>query len=257
MYGSFRRLASKEDAIFMLNHPWYWFYDVDPLILADIDGLRFFEIDGNPSVPFKKFPKNAYDSDKLWDFALAKRAMRGAPPIFAVGTDDTHNYSNIYNEIEGRRPTYGNHRFVGVAAESLTPSGIVSAMLNGDFYASTGVEFADIRMENGALSVEVSKASGRDCRIIFYGTKRNAKLAYSPGKERTIEDFAAELGIKKAIPKYVGKSRRIAELPAEAGIVLAETAGRKASYSLKCDDLYVRAKVVSGNAFAWTQPLFA
>ena len=42
-----------------------------------------------------------------------------------------------------------------------------------------------------------------------------------------------------------------------ARIVLAETRGGKASYTLKSDDLYVRAKVVSGKASAWTQPLFA
>ena len=239
----------------MVNHPFYWFYDVDPLILADVDELRFFEID--KAVPFRKLPEGAYDCDKLWDFALARRALRGAPPIFAVGTDDTHYYGNIYREIEGKRSTYGNHAFVSVAAESLTPSGIVSAMRKGDFYASTGVEFSDIRMENGTLSVEVSKALGKNCRILFYGTKRNANLAYSPGKEVSIESFAAELGVKKPVPKYVGKSRRIAELPVEAGIVLYETNGRKASYTLKSDDLYVRAKVVSGKAAAWTQPLFA
>ena len=257
MYSSYSRNASEEDSIFMLNHPLYWFYDVDPLILADVDELRFFEIDANPSMPFKKLPKGAYDTDKLWDFALAKRAMRGAPPIFAVGTDDTHSYNNLYDEIEGKRPIYGKHSFVCVAAKELTPSGIVSAMRKGDFYASTGVEFSDISMENGTLSVEVSKASKKDCRIIFYGTKRTAKLSCSPGAERTLEDFAGELGAKKPLSKSVGKSRRIPELPGEAGIVLAETEGRKASYSLKGDDLYVRAKVVSGNAFAWTQPLFA
>ena len=258
MHASFRRLTAGEDALFMVNHPFYWFYDVDPLILADVDELRFFEIDNaDSSVPFKRLPEGAYDCDRLWDFALARRALRGAPPIFAVGTDDTHYYGNLYREIEGRRSTYGNHAFVCVAAESLTPSGIVSAMRKGDFYASTGVEFSDIRMERGTLSVEVSKALGKDCRILFYGTKRNAKLAYSPGKEVSIESLAAELGVKKPVPAYVGKSRRIAQLPAEAGIVLAEAEGRKASYTLKSDDLYVRAKVVSGKASAWTQPLFA
>ena len=258
MYDSFRNITKGEDALFMVNHPFYWFYDVDPLILADVDELRFFEIDNaDSSVPFKRLPEGAYDCDRLWDFALARRALRGAPPIFAVGTDDTHYYGHLYKEVEGKRPTYGNHAFVCVAAESLTPSGIVSAMRKGDFYASTGVEFSDICMENGTLSVEVSKAMGKNCRILFYGTKRNANLAYSPGKEVSIESLAAELGVKKPVPKYVGKSRRIAELPVEAGIVLYETNGRKASYTLKSDDLYVRAKVVSGKAAAWTQPLFA
>ena len=258
MYDSFRNITKGEDALFMVNHPFYWFYDVDPLILADVDELRFCEIaNEDASVPFDRLPEGAYDCDKLWDFALARRALRGAPPIFATGTDDTHYYGHLYKEVEGKRPTYGNHAFVCVAAESLTPSGIVSAMRKGDFYASTGVEFSDIRMENGTLSVEVSKALGKNCRILFYGTKRNANLAYSPGKEVSIESLAAELGVKKPVPKYVGKSRRIAELPVEAGIVLYETNGRKASYTLKSDDLYVRAKVVSGKAAAWTQPLFA
>ena len=110
MHASFRRLTAGEDALFMVNHPFYWFYDVDPLILADVDELRFFEIvNGDASVPFNRLPEGAYDCDKLWDFALAKRALRGAPPIFATGTDDTHYYGHLYKEAEGKRSTYGNH----------------------------------------------------------------------------------------------------------------------------------------------------
>jgi hypothetical protein len=257
MHDSFKRLTAGEDSLFVVNHPFYWFYDVDPLILADNDELRFFEIENIAAdLPFKKLPDNAYDCEKLWDFALAKRAMRGASPIYALGTDDTHTYGNLYLEVAGERSTYGNHAFVGVAADELTPSGIVAAMRRGDFYASTGVEFADIQMRKDKLSVEVSKASGGDCRIIFYGTKRNAKLVYSPGEERSLADWAAELGEKKPIPAWIGKHRRVAKLPDDAGVILAEVNGKKASYTLKSDDLYVRAKVISGNASAWTQPLW-
>lgn len=257
MYSSYERLASGEDALFMVNHPFYWFYDVDPLILSDYDHVRFCEIvNEGVSLPFKKFPAGAYDADKLWDFALAKRALRGAPPLFATGTDDTHSYDNLYKEVAGERSTYGNHAFVAVAARDLTPSEIVAAMRRGDFYASTGVELADVQAEGGKLSVEVAKAEGRDCRILFYGTKRGAKLDYCPGEERLITEFAAELEAKRQIPAYVGTKRRIAKLPADAGIVFQETKGLKASYTLKDDDLYVRAKVISGNAEAWTQPLW-
>ena len=60
---------------------------------------------------------------------------------------------------------------------------------------------------------------------------------------------------KKALPpKYVGKSRHVPILPKTAGIVLNETVGTRASYRLKDDDLYVRAKVVTPNGVAWTQP---
>lgn len=258
MYSSFERLTADEDALFMVNHPFYWFYDVDPLILSDFDHLRFCEIvNHDASLPFKKLPAGAYDADKLWDFALAKRALRGAPPLFATGTDDTHSYGNMYKEAAGERSTYGNHAFVAVAAKELTPSEIVAAMRRGDFYASTGVELADVRSEGGRLSVEVSRAEGGDCRILFYGTKRNARLDYSPGEERLIADFAAELGVERPIPAYVGTKRRVAKLPKDAGIVLQETKGLNASYTLKDDDLYVRAKIISGNAVAWTQPLWA
>ena len=258
MYSSFERLTADEDALFMVNHPFYWFYDVDPLILSDFDHLRFCEIvNHDASLPFKNLPAGAYDADKLWDFALAKRALRGAPPLFATGTDDTHSYGNMYKEAAGERSTYGNHAFVAVAAKELTPSEIVAAMRRGDFYASTGVELADVRSEGGRLSVEVSKAEGGDCRILFYGTKRNARLDYSPGEERLIADFAAELGVERPIPAYVGTKRRVAKLPKDAGIVLQETKGLNASYTLKDDDLYVRAKIISGNAEAWTQPLWA
>lgn len=256
MYGSYRRLTADEDALFMVNHPLWWFYDVDPLILADCDEVQFFEIDNLlSSLPFDKNPDGAYDGDKLWDFALARRIKRGSPIIFVTASDDTHSYDNLYLEVAGKRSTYGNHGYVAVAAKELAPASIVEAMRKGDFYASTGVELLDVRMEGATLSVQVSKAQGEDCRIIFYGTKKDARLDYSPGEERLIADFAAELGSKKPVPSYVGKRRRIATLPADAGVVLKEVKGMNAAYTMSKDDMYVRAKVISGKATAWTQPL--
>ncbi len=121
--------------------------------------------------------------------------------------------------------------WVMVNATALTPESIIEAMENGDFYATTGVVMEAIEFDGQQLSVKV---------------KPEDKVSY------TIQFFGS-----------VNSSDGIA-----TGILLEEVQGTEASYTLKENDLYVRAKVISSvmkeNPFnegdkevAWTQPVSA
>ncbi len=118
--------------------------------------------------------------------------------------------------------------WVMVLSESLDPESLIGAMEKGDFYATTGVTMKDINFDGKTLSVAVQPESGVNYTIQFFGTKKSN--------------------------------------PAESGILLSETQGRKAVYTLNSDDMYVRAKIIStkpkenpyqigDTETAWTQPV--
>ena len=257
---------SKVKTLFTVNHPFWYHYDIDPMFLADHSEVRFFEIANAISPPAFGMMEGAWSPDRFWDVALAHRAVRGAPLLYAVATDDTHNYSRFYREFEGvKNPIRKCH--VRVRAKELSADALVDAMEAGDFYASNGLEFNDIRFDRstGTLAVDVKPQPGKRIVIRFYGTKKGFGTTVGAGKEYRLDDLAVQKG--KKLPKWAeGKCRTIREFSDDIGIVLKEVKGTKASYTLQRDDLYVRAKAFvltkPGNEdtiphytdVAWTQP---
>ena len=253
----FDRVTAGEDAVFAVNHPLWWLYDVDPLLLSERDELQFFEVANSPARPDPAVvARGAYDEDRIWDFALARRCRRGAQLLYGLATDDTHSYGSFYDELAGKPGR--RHGWVSVRCEELSASAIVAALRRGDFYASTGVDLEDVAFEGGRLSVRVKDGTADEYLIRFYGTKTGANLDdYDPGRLEPITEIFRREGAKGVkIPRYVGTERRIARLPADVGIVLQETVGASASYALKPNDLYVRAKVIRRETgeVAWSQP---
>jgi len=118
--------------------------------------------------------------------------------------------------------------WVMVLAENLEPASLVEAMERGDFYSSTGVTLEEIDFDGKSLSLEVLSEEGIDYTIQFFGTKKSN--------------------------------------PQTSGLLLKEEQGKSASYTLKAEDMYVRAKIISSKPkenpyqlgdteVAWTQPV--
>ncbi|MCP4738114.1 MAG: hypothetical protein GY873_28370, partial [Bosea sp.] len=118
-----------------------------------------------------------------------------------------------------------------VRSAELTPDAIVSAMRQGEFYASSGVVLKDFGTTDSTLWVSIEPESGVTYTTEFIGTRMR------DGK------------------------------PGEIGVVLASSTGNRAEYRLPEDVLYVRALVTSSrlhpNPFAegdlemaWVQPIF-
>lgn len=176
--------------------------------LKQVDGARFFEVySGHPNARNEGHGSLA-STEELWDEVLTDYALNGKDLLYGVAGDDSHDY-NFDNGVtpDANLPGRG---WIQVKTEDLTPNGIVSAMNQGDFYASTGVELRDVTFEDGTLSVSVNEESGVNYTIQFIGTK--------------------------------------SDQTDEPGVVLAEEEGTEASYSLQDNDLYVRAKVISDKA---------
>ncbi len=126
---------------------------------------------------------------------------------------------------------------------------LIEAMNAGDFYCSTGVTLAKIAFENDTLTVRVEPEPGVTYTTRFLGTRRGYDRAGRP--------------VTDAEGNEIRTTRRYSR---EIGAVLAEAAGTTARYTLRGDEIYVRAKVISSrkNASshvpdecesAWTQPV--
>lgn len=72
----------------------------------------------------------------IWDAVLS-----GGLLLYATGSDDCHNSGNF------------NRGWIVVRSDSLTPSAILAAIRDGDFYASSGPAISSISMTNRTLTV--------------------------------------------------------------------------------------------------------
>ena len=255
-----------EKSLFIVNHPFWPYFDVTPRMLADNPKVRFFEIANAISPYIFPPPEGAYTADRLWDYANACRALCGDPLLFGVATDDTHHYDRFYGELfEGKR-NHMNKCHVRVCADSLTADSLMMAMHRGEFYASNGPEFEEISFDSstGTLSVCAKTIPDRTLTIRFIGTKKDFDWHLGPDIECDLSDIAKKAG--RPLRESLARKRKIPCLSETVGITLKEVKGNRAAYKLEPDDLYVRAKVFTNcppanlertppyTYVAWTQP---
>ena len=171
-------------------------------------------------------------------------AVLDLEPMFGLATDDAHHY---HEQAVGKSNT--GRGWVMVRAAHLTPEHLIRALEAGDFYASSGVLLQELEQTADTLKLEIAAESGVRYVTQFIGTRKNFDRTNAP------------------IRNAAGEALRVTHrYSAEVGEVLAEVAGTSAAYTLKGDELYVRAKIVSSKVkanpyqegefeVAWTQPL--
>ena len=226
----------------VLNHPnFVWSQTAEDLL--ELDGLRFFEVyNGHPLVNSLGDSLHA-STERIWDIVLTRRLAAGGGPLYGVATDDAHDYHQF--GTDRRNPGRG---WVVVRAGRLAADSLVAAMRRGDFYASTGVELADVRRDGNRLALAIRAAPGVTYTTQFVGTRRGWDTS------------------SVAVRDSAGRplTRRYSR---DVGAVLAEARGTSPSYTLRGDELYVRARVVSSRPkangsyageveMAWTQPVW-
>jgi len=157
-------------------------------------------------------------AESIWDDLLT-RGLR----VFGVASDDAHDYDPSAARASDRGPladaTPGKAWIVVRSAE-FTADAIVHAFAQGDFYASTGVEFEQLAMGPEGIALRLPTSYRYHAPV--------------PGELRYRTEF-------------VGAN----------GEVLAVDESNSPGYRLRDNDLYVRARVMaSDGSQAWTQPLF-
>ncbi|MEC9095625.1 MAG: hypothetical protein VX776_03270 [Planctomycetota bacterium] len=225
-----------------LNHPNFG-YAVTAEDLAAVVQERYVEIyNGHPGVNVLGDEDHA-SIEKIWDIANTLRLTQlSAPPLFGVGTDDSHHY-------HGRGTSRPGRSWIMVRCEQLDPDAITEKISQGDFYSSSGVTLADVTFHSKKRKLEllIEAEEGVTYTTRFIGTKKTA-------------DFSSKA-------KKAANGKTVTRIYSQdIGAVLATVSGRNPTYDFKGDELYVRAVVTSSKPHvdptlpkqteqAWTQPV--
>lgn len=219
-----------------VNHP-NFVYAVSAENLIALEGDRFFEVyNGHPLVNNHGDHEHP-STERIWDLVLAHRLGSGREVMYGLATDDAHHYH--HHAPDRSNPGRG---WVMVRATSLQTQHLLEALERGDFYASTGVTLDDVRFDDESLHVIIRPENGVTFVTQFIGTRAGGFSPWSAdGGDLQVDDEAV-------------------------GVVLSEVSGPVASYAMRGDELYVRARIVSSRdksgaahdgerEMAWTQPV--
>lgn len=205
----------------IVNHPNFgWAMTAEDVAKS---GARFFEVfNGHPSV--RNYGDESHPgTEEMWDKVNQWRIENGKPLLFGIANDDSHHYLDFRS---GRaNPGRG---WSMVRSEELTPHALYQAMIQGDFYSSTGVELKDFVRTGTQIRIRINPEKGVEYRTRFIALLNGA----------------------------------------EEAVVVLEQEGTRAKYVFQGNELFVRAKVISNklheNPFrkgdmevAWIQPVQA
>lgn len=226
-----------QDYLFTANHPLWRYYDYSPNDLIALPQIRLFELNNNAiDGKYEPHPKG-WNPEQFWDVVNAYRASHDQPLLLGMGSDDRHSYEPLPKA------------WSVVRATSLSTTDLVHSIHAGDFYASNGLDFEDIQFDGRTLSVKINVSEEGKYRIVFVGTKKS----YDP-TNRVIDVTEG--------PRC--PARKVDIYSDSIGVVLDTIEGTDGSYTLKPNDLYVRAKIVKdadnlqadwqSQPAAWSQP---
>lgn len=211
----------------ILNHPNYQ-YAVTAADILPVDNLHFFELYNTHPAVNNPGDRLHPSTEQLWDELLSNGSQ-----IYGVASDDAHQY-----RVFSKNRSNPGRGWIMVRAASLAAGALVDAMLQGDFYASTGIFLQEYQRgpEHYRITVDLEKTS--------------AAVAQAVNREVIIP--AQRIAIQ-----FIG----------EEGSVLQTIDDIKAAYPLSsaANSRYVRARVSytlkqpDGNEttfHAWGQPVF-
>jgi len=144
-----------------LNHPNFG-WALSAAEIRQLKGLRLMEIyNGHPMVNNLGGGPGFPSAEAIWDELLT-----GGMRIYAIGDDDVHQLQSKGDAIEA----LPGQAWIYVKASELTSAAILTAIDNGEFYASTGVELAEYKTDKNEISIKVKATSYSKYRIQFIGS---------------------------------------------------------------------------------------
>ena len=226
-----------------INHPNFgWGITAEDLM--QVQGEPFFEVyNGHPSVHNEGNATHA-GMERMWDIVLAWRIGKlDLPPMYGLAVDDSHHYHS-----HGVGKSNNGRGWVMVRSERLDPPSLIAAMEAGEFYSSSGVSLRQIQRAGNTMRIEVEAKPGVTYTVRFIGTRRGFDATRSP--------------VVSANGEPIRATQRYSD---QIGETFSVVAGPSAEYSLRGDELYVRAVVNSSQkianpsrkgetASAWIQP---
>jgi len=227
-----------------LNHPNFeWNATAEDIAAAS--ELKFMEIHTALNCTYSYGDELHAGAERIWDIVLAKRLNKKEPILYGLATDDAHQYADAE---PWHKTAMGGRAWIMVRSGALTQDALLGAMERGDFYCSTGVTLEDLSFDGETVSLKIQAEKGVKYRTHFIGTLKGFDDSSTP--------------VVDAGGKEVSTTRRYGP---DIGKVLAESDSGAPEYTLKGDELYVRALVLSDRPHpnptiegdvekAWTQP---
>ena len=142
-----------------INHPNFrWAITADEL--RQVRDNKLFEIyNGHPTVN-NLGGGGVPGLEEAWDAILTRGKL-----LYGVAVDDAHVFKRPWDKTAAR-PGQG---WVAVRSPRLEAQAIMDALERGDFYASTGVELSDYRVDGSSITVTVREQESCKYRIQFIG----------------------------------------------------------------------------------------
>jgi hypothetical protein len=143
-----------------INHPNFgWAFGADEL--AQVQHDRLLEIfNGHPTVHNEG--GGAYPSlEEIWDMLLT-----GGKRIYGIAVDDAHHFQGEFS-ADRANPGRG---WVAVRSSSLDATEIMEGLEAGQFYASTGVELADVIVSEDRLEIHIAPRGNFRYTTSFVGS---------------------------------------------------------------------------------------
>ena len=170
-----------------INHPNFkWAFDHNHI--RQVEGATMVEIfNGHPAANDDGAPGRP-GSEEIWDGVLSSGRM-----IFGAATDDSHHYKDFH-------PALGNpgRGWIVVQAEALEVEALLEGMSHGRFYASTGVELAELDQSPETISLRVAAEPDFIYTTAFIGHGGKV-LQESTGPEASYEPSGDEQYVRTVV----------------------------------------------------------
>lgn len=128
-----------------INHPNFG-WAIDQHVLAQVRNDRLLEIfNGHPLV-HNVGGIGAPGMEEVWDYLLT-----GGKRIYGIAVDDAHHFTGEFSR-DRANPGRG---WVVVRADLLDAEEIMQRLEAGEFYATTGVELDDVRIDETRLMIHI------------------------------------------------------------------------------------------------------
>lgn len=142
-----------------LNHPNFgWALSADQI--KKLERISLMEIHNGHPLVNNLGGGGSPGAEAIWD-ALLSAGMK----VYGIGDDDSHYFKRLGDRSA---PTPGQ-AWIFVRAEELTAAAILAAIERGDFYASTGVELAEIGATSKQITVKIKEERWSKYTIHFIG----------------------------------------------------------------------------------------
>nr|MCU0237469.1 CehA/McbA family metallohydrolase [Acidobacteriota bacterium] len=178
-----------------INHPFRrW-----SMSAADMIGLRnvhLFELLNMQRESNNSPAGNSSGTEGLWDELLTSGMV-----LYGVAADDTHDF---YGEFLPHRAHPGKG-WVVVRVGELTAAAVCSGLENGDFYASTGIELADVAVSEKEYRVTVYPHRETRYTTFFIG-RAGQVLATVDGLQATYAFKGDELYVRAKVVSSMGET---------------------------------------------------